>query len=135
MRLSCHLKIDTGMNRLGFRHDQLDRDDAADRGKLDPGDRRRCYTHFATADVPDDPAVRRCSGRASSRRGATLADLGIRPRVTRMRATARALLRDERVWFDSVRPGLLLYGLVPPPLATTLALEPVMPGPSTWSSP
>src|SRR5213075_2463208 len=24
------------------------------------------------------------------------------------------------------RPGLLLYGLVPPPLATTLALEPVM---------
>ena len=25
VRLTCHLKIDTGMNRLGFRHDQLDR--------------------------------------------------------------------------------------------------------------
>jgi len=30
------------------------------------------------------------------------------------------------VWFDFVRPGLLLYGLVPPPLASTIALKPVM---------
>jgi alanine racemase len=35
-------------------------------------------------------------------------------------------LRDSRVWYDRVRPGLLLYGLVPPPLATTLPLEPIM---------
>ena len=41
-------------------------------------------------------------------------------------ANSAAMLRDERVWFDYVRPGLLLYGLVPPPLATTLPLEPVM---------
>jgi alanine racemase len=30
------------------------------------------------------------------------------------------------VWYDFVRPGLLLYGLVPPPLQTTLPLQPVM---------
>jgi alanine racemase len=36
------------------------------------------------------------------------------------------MLRDERVWYDFVRPGLLLYGVTPPPLATTLALKPVM---------
>ena len=30
------------------------------------------------------------------------------------------------MWYDFVRPGLLLYGLIPPPLHTTLALEPVM---------
>jgi alanine racemase len=36
------------------------------------------------------------------------------------------MLRDERVWFDWVRPGLLLYGVTPPPLATTLDLRPVM---------
>jgi alanine racemase len=41
-------------------------------------------------------------------------------------ANSAALLRDSRVWFDFVRPGLLLYGLVPPPLATTLPLKPVM---------
>jgi hypothetical protein len=30
------------------------------------------------------------------------------------------MLRDSRVWFDRVRPGLLLYGIVPPPLARRL---------------
>jgi alanine racemase len=37
-----------------------------------------------------------------------------------------ALLRDARVWYDRVRPGLLLYGILPPPLASTIALEPAM---------
>ena len=37
-----------------------------------------------------------------------------------------ALLRDSRVWYDVVRPGLLLYGIVPPPLASTIPLVPVM---------
>jgi alanine racemase len=36
------------------------------------------------------------------------------------------MLRDSRVWFDRVRPGLLLYGIVPPPLASTIELTPVM---------
>jgi alanine racemase len=36
------------------------------------------------------------------------------------------MLRDSRVWYDRVRPGLLLYGIVPPPLASTLALTPIM---------
>ncbi len=30
------------------------------------------------------------------------------------------------MWFDAVRPGLLLYGIVPPPLATTLELTPIV---------
>src|SRR4029450_3906982 len=32
----------------------------------------------------------------------------------------------SRVWLDFVRPGLLLYGLVPPPLASTIAPKPVV---------
>ena len=36
------------------------------------------------------------------------------------------MLRDSRVWYDVVRPGLLLYGIVPPPLASTIPLTPVM---------
>ena len=123
VRLSCHLKIDTGMNRLGFRHDQLDRTMpplAASSTLAIDG----VYTHFATADVPDDPLFGEQRTRFEQARR-TLAGLGIRPRVTHM-ANSAAMLRDERVWFDYVRPGLLLYGLVPPPLATTLALEPVM---------
>jgi len=41
-------------------------------------------------------------------------------------ANSAALLRDSRVWYDLVRPGLLLYGVVPPPLASTLPLKPVL---------
>src|SRR5437763_1504902 len=49
-----HLKIDTGMNRLGFRYDNLRRSLpdllASDRLHLDA-----VYTHFATADDPGSP--------------------------------------------------------------------------------
>ena len=51
--LGCHLKIDTGMNRLGFRHDNLDGTlpevAASPNLRIDA-----VYTHFATADDPDD---------------------------------------------------------------------------------
>jgi alanine racemase len=121
--LACHLKIDTGMNRLGFRHDQLDRTMppvAASRSLVVEA----VYTHFATADDPDHPLFGEQRVRFDEAI-AKLAALGIVPRV-RHAANSAALLRDERVWFDFVRPGLLLYGIVPPPLATTLALRPVM---------
>jgi alanine racemase len=50
---------------------------------------------------------------------------GIQPTVVHA-ANSAALLRDSRVWYDLVRPGLLLYGVVPPPLASTLPLKPVL---------
>ena len=56
---------------------------------------------------------------------AVLDELGAGPRL-RHAANSAALLRDSRVWYDFVRPGLLLYGLVPPPLGSTLPLKPVM---------
>jgi alanine racemase len=54
-----------------------------------------------------------------------LHDLDARPAI-RHAANSAALLRDSRVWHDMVRPGLLLYGIVPPPLASTIPLVPVM---------
>ncbi len=53
--LRCHLKIDTGMNRLGFRHDNLRRTlpDVAASPNLSID---AVYTHFATADEPESPA-------------------------------------------------------------------------------
>jgi alanine racemase len=123
MRLSCHLKIDTGMNRLGFRHDQLDRTMPA----LAASEQLQVagvYTHFATAEDHEDPLFGEQCARFE-RACRTIAAHGLRPAV-RHAANSAALLRDVRVWFDLVRPGLLLYGLVPPPLASTLPLEPVM---------
>jgi alanine racemase len=51
--IGFHLKIDTGMNRLGFRHDNLRR--SLPEVLSNPGLRLEAvYTHFATADVPGD---------------------------------------------------------------------------------
>jgi alanine racemase len=149
-RVRYHLKIDTGMNRLGFRFDNLARTLpallASPNLELDA-----IYTHFATADDPEStlfheqharferalvavealmPAgARRGGGRSIAAGGDRIrsgpaSSLSTQPKIHA--ANSAALLRDSRVWYDLVRPGLLLYGVVPPPLATTIALTPVM---------
>jgi len=82
------------------------------------------YTHFATADDPEHPAFALQRERFERVLG-ELPALGIVPRH-RHAANSAALLRDERVWYDFVRPGLLLYGIVPPPIAATLPLRPAL---------
>jgi alanine racemase len=119
--LPCHLKIDTGMNRLGFRHDNLQRTMPEVIGS--PHLRiEAAYTHFATADVPESPFLEE-QRRRFERATAALGAMGLRG-VRRHAANSAALLRDTRTWFDLVRPGLLLYGIVPPPLASSIPLRP-----------
>jgi alanine racemase len=121
--LRYHLKIDTGMNRLGLRYDNLPKTlpelIASSHLKIDG-----LYTHFATADKPDSPLMEEQRARFERVR-AQLAAEGVRPRLVHA-ANSAALLRDSRVWYDLVRPGLLLYGVVPPPLASTLSLKPAL---------
>lgn len=122
--LGCHLKIDTGMNRLGFRHDNLRRTMpemlASRQLRIDA-----VYTHFATADQAESPFLDEQRARFE-RALAALGALGL-PGVTRHAANSAALLRDRRVWYDWVRPGLVLYGVVPPPLAAAdLDLRPAL---------
>ena len=119
-----HLKIDTGMNRLGFRHDNLPRMLPEVLGSPDLH-LDAIYTHFATADDPGQGLF--AEQRARFEEAMTTArELGVAGTVPRHAANSAALLRDSRVWYDFVRPGLLLFGIVPPPLASTLDLQPVM---------
>ncbi len=123
VRLRYHLKIDTGMNRLGLRYDNLPRTlpelMASENLQIDG-----LYTHFATADDPESPLMEAQRTRFERVRAQLAAD-GVRPRLVHA-ANSAALLRDSRVWYDLVRPGLLLYGVVPPPLASTLPLKPAL---------
>jgi alanine racemase len=137
--IGYHLKIDTGMNRLGFRHDNLRRmlPDLLASPNLCL---QAVYTHFATADMPEaalfgEQRVRfaaavdtiRALRPASPDRGACGSSPAAKGGpVLCHAANSAALLRDSRVWYDLVRPGLLLYGIVPPPMATTLPLRPVI---------
>jgi alanine racemase len=122
-RVKYHLKIDTGMHRLGFRHENL----AWTLPELlsNPNlELEGVYTHFATADEPEHPLFEQ-QRINFDKACATLEALGATPRY-RNAANSAATLRDSRVWFDFVRPGLLLHGVVPPPLQTTIPLQPVM---------
>jgi alanine racemase len=121
--LRYHLKIDTGMNRLGFRHDNLRRTLPALFASRNLA-LEAVHTHFGAADEPGHALfeAQRTRFDAACR---SLNELGAGPHL-RHAANSAALLRDSRVWFDFVRPGLLLYGLVPPPLASTIELTPVM---------
>jgi len=136
--LRYHLKIDTGMNRLGFRFDNLRRTlpDLLASPNLELA---AAYTHFATADDPESPLF----GEQRARFERALNDINdLRPGTIAREtpggssrpertpyihaANSAATLRDARVWYDRVRPGLLLYGVVPPPLHSTLPLTPVI---------
>jgi alanine racemase len=109
-RLRYHLKIDTGMNRLGFRHDNLDRT-LPELVASDNLDLAAVYTHFATADDETHPLFEQQRQRFDEVL-ARLDRLGVAvPR--RHAANSAALLRDKRTWFDLVRPGILLYGVLP----------------------
>jgi alanine racemase len=109
-RLRYHLKIDTGMNRLGFRHDNLEwtLPDLFESRNLELA---AVYTHFATADDPRHPLFEQQRQRFDTAL-ARVEGMGVAI-PERHAANSAALLRDERTWFDMVRPGILLYGVLP----------------------
>ncbi len=122
-RLRYHLKIDTGLNRLGFRHDNVER--TLPELFASPNlELAAVCTHFATADDLAHPLFEEQRRRFDAVL-ARIAAMGV-PVPARHAANSAALLRDPRVWFETVRPGLLLYGVVPPAFASALPLRPVL---------
>ncbi|MDI6712678.1 MAG: alanine racemase [Anaerosomatales bacterium] len=107
-----HLKIDTGMNRIGVRAE-----DAADFAlwlKALPGiEMEGAFTHFATADVLGDWEYERQVERLSRAIG-RLRTEGLRPPLVHAANSAATVLRPE-ARLDMVRCGIAIYGLHPAP--------------------
>ncbi len=122
-RLRVHVKVDTGMNRFGFRHDNIG-ETLPDLVRGGPLEIDAVYTHFATAERATHPLFDQQRARFEAAR-ATLHELGLRGAWCHA-ANSAALLRDPRTWYDAVRPGLLLYGVTPPSLETSVAVTPVL---------
>ena len=125
VRLVCHLKIDTGMNRFGFRHDNLP---TTMPPVLSSPNLvfEAVYTHFATAEHPEHPLFVDQRDRFAVALDA-LEGMGLR-HARRHAANSAALLNEPACWHDAVRPGLLVYGVTPPDvrLPDDLKLAPVM---------
>ena len=124
VQLRCHLKVDTGMNRFGFRYDNLAMTIPA--VLASPNLRfDAVYTHFATAEARDD-GLFDVQRRRFKTAFETLISLGLRG-ARRHAANSAALLRDRSCWLDAVRPGLLVYGVTPKSVGTGISHVPVHP--------
>ncbi|TME13843.1 MAG: alanine racemase [Chloroflexi bacterium] len=108
-----HIKIDTGMGRLGIRAEQVDEVLALVREILAlPGlEMEGIFTHFALADTQDQAHMYLQLARFREVVG-TLEELGLRPPLVHA-ANSAALLSLPESHFDMVRPGIALYGLDP----------------------
>lgn len=128
--LRVHIKVDTGMSRLGY----LCADEMFDTGVAGiaaacaaPGlEAEGIFTHFAVADEPDDDSraytmkqlrlFRRVVDAVEQRRGKRFS--------LRHCANSGAVAAYPETYMDMVRPGILLYGCTP--AAKALGLLPVM---------
>lgn len=116
-----HLKVDTGMGRLGVVASELEA--FLDGFARVPGARiDGLMTHFASADC--DPAQTREQLERFATARALVAARGHRPRTVHAANSAAAMAVPE-ARFDLVRTGIALYGLAPAP-KTGEGLRPAM---------
>ncbi len=119
-----HLKVDTGMGRLGLLPDQipeaLERLSAfRARATLDG-----VFTTLAGADDPGDPRTR-----AQIATFLSAVDLvraaGLTPRHVHA-ANSGGIINFPSAWLDTVRPGIMLYGIHPSDRSERLDLRPAL---------
>lgn len=122
-----HLKIDTGMGRLGVRYDQV----------CEFADALRAFknirvdgvmTHFAAADNPDLNSFTERQGKRFRQAVAILRERGHKPTFEDM-ANSAGTFAHPQSWGNMVRPGGVLYGLwrdILPPAPCSPHLKAVM---------
>jgi alanine racemase len=101
-----HIKLDSGMGRLGTRDPVLATRLAERAGERLAG----LMTHFATADIPGDTFLDEQLARFGEWVGALRERF---PGAVVHAANSAAILRDPATHFDMVRPGVALYGMDP----------------------
>src|SRR5438067_4951709 len=113
-RVPFHLKIDTGMNRLGVSSTDMDCF-ARQLGKCKHLQLTGIFSHFASSEVFTDTAVGQQTREQEERFYAALERLralGIDPGMVHLANSAAIVTRPE-TWADMVRPGVILYGYHP----------------------
>ncbi len=106
-RVAVHLKIDTGMARLGLPLADLE-SFAEGIQRLPQIALEGVFSHLASSEVLDDEATHQQIVRFDSALR-TLANYGLRPALRHLANTSAAIERPD-TWHNFVRPGLALYG-------------------------
>ncbi|MUH01839.1 alanine racemase [Scytonema sp. UIC 10036] len=122
--LPVHIKLDTGMSRLGTNWQE-----AAEFvqlvQRLPHLAIKSVYSHLATADSPDTTVMKQQQQRFETAI-AQIKALGIEPPCLHL-ANSAATLSDKSLHYDMVRAGLVIYGLYPAAhLDSSIKLKPVM---------
>jgi alanine racemase len=129
--VAIHLKIDTGMARLGLPLADLE-SFAEGIQRLPQIELEGVFSHLASSEVLDDEATQRQIERFTAALR-TLAAYGLHPRLRHLANTSAAIERPD-TWHNFVRPGLALYGYEQQPYygdgspatALPLPLQPVL---------
>jgi len=116
-RINVLLKLNTGMNRLGFTAAQFE-DALATLREIPAADELTLMTHFANAD----------DMRGVAWQMENLGCMAAGIEAPRSFANSAAILRYPETHFDWVRPGIMLYGASPfaDVSAASLGLKPAM---------
>lgn len=124
LRVPVHVKLDTGMHRVGVMADDVD--DAIRTLKSLPGiEIEGAWSHLAVADIPDHPFNRKQLDLYADLVGKIEA-AGVSVKYRHI-ANSAAMLGMPETHMDIVRPGVASYGLWPGPrLVGTADLRPAL---------
>ncbi len=124
--VSVHVKVDTGMHRLGVAPDATP-DFVAALAEIDGLEVTGVFTHFACADDLTPTGVATTDAQVAGFREvlAALDARGLGSGVVHASNSAGLLGRDD-ARFDLVRPGIAVYGLPPGPDVPMADLQPAL---------
>jgi alanine racemase len=123
-KCNVHLKVDTGMNRVGFKIVDYEK---ALKLVLDSNQfkLKGIYSHFATSDAEDASFANLQITRFNEIR--KISEKYIQHEVLFHMANSGAIMNFPKAHYDMVRPGVMLYGGLPnPQFKTNWNLKPVM---------
>ena len=111
VNVKVHIAIDTGMSRIGFLPDDVSAGIIHRISRLDGITIEGMFTHFARADELDTTSAKRQQERFESFI-ARLKDEGLEIPICH-EANSAAIFNMEGTALDMVRPGIIIYGLMP----------------------
>lgn len=129
-RIRIHLKLDTGMSRLGFfaYDDEKTLDEIKEVAQMPHLLIEGAFMHFPVADstAPEDAAFTRLQFDRFMQMLSALKGCGIEPAIRHCCNSGASILYPEYA-LDMVRPGIATYGVLPSPDVTgKIDLKPVM---------